>query len=241
MFGKLADVFRSDDAVARMSEGFDTMLEQARRVALLAGHHYFDGPPSPEERDELLSADVRVNKLERKLRKQIVSHLALNGGGDAVYGLLLMSLVKDVERIGDYAKNLSEIYQEGGGPLPVGDDPVVRELKTIRNTAESLLAEVGDVFSESDPEAATGLIERGVAAGRQADALLRPVASGPYDAATAVTLILGARFYKRINAHLVNVMTGVVMPIHKLDYYDEDELTRLRDAAGNGEEGSRDS
>lgn len=231
MFGKLADIFRSDDAVARMGEGFEEMLDQARHVVLLAGRHYFEGPPTPGQRDELLSADVKVNKLERKIRKRVVSHLALNGGGDAVYGLLLMSLVKDAERIGDYAKNLSEIYQEGGGALPGADDTNVTELRAIRDTAEALLGQVARVFSESDPQAAAGLIERGVAAGRRADAMIRSVSSGDYDAATAVTLILGARFYKRINAHVVNILTGVVMPIHKLDYYDEDHLTRLQEGA----------
>lgn len=237
MFGKLADVFRTDDAVARMGEGFEEMLTRARDVVLQAGRHYFEGPPSPEERDRIRADDVKVNKLERQLRKQVVSHLALNGGGgDAVYGLLLMSLVKDAERIGDYAKNLSEIYDEGGGALPAGDDPNVAELRGIRDTAEALLARVAEVVSESDPEAAAELIEEGVAAGRRADAMIRTVSTGDYDAATAVTLILGARFYKRINAHLVNIMTGVVMPIHKLDYYDEDELTRLRDEAEGGGE-----
>jgi phosphate uptake regulator len=239
MLGILRDLFRADDAVARMGEGFDDMLGQAREIVLMAGRHYFDGPPSPEDRTALVALDLKLNRRERKIRKRVVSHLALNGGADAVYGLLLMSLVKDVERIGDYAKNLSEVYDGGGGRLPQGDDPNLAELKGLRHTAEDLLADVARVFSESDSEAAPALIERGVAATRRADGMLRTVASGPYDAATAVTLILGARYYKRIIAHVVNVLTGVVMPIHKLDYYDEDELDRLKEAAGDGDDGEQ--
>jgi len=236
MLGKLGDLFRADDAVAQMGDRFDDMLTQAQELVLTAGRHYFEGPPSTAERKALLKMDVKINKLERRLRKRVVSHLALSGGADAVYGLLMMSLVKDVERVGDYAKNLSEVYDEGGGELPDGDDHNLSELLGLRETAEGLLADVGRVFSESDSDAAPTLIERGVTAARRADAMLRTVGSGPYDAATAATLILGARYYKRIIAHVVNVLTGVVMPIHKLDYYDEDELTSLREAAESGEE-----
>ena len=146
-----------------------------------------------------------------------------------------MSLVKDAERIGDYAKNLSEIYDEGGGALPGAEDANVVELRHLRDTAEAILAEVGRVFAESDSSAAPSLIEQGVAAAKRADGMLRTVASGSYDAATAVTLIRGARYYKRVIAHVVNILTGVVMPIHKLDYYDEDELTRLHEAAEGSE------
>jgi hypothetical protein len=35
---------------------------------------------------------------------------------------------------------------------------------------------------------------------------------------------MGARFYKRTAAHVLNVLSSVVMPLHKLDYYDEDEI-----------------
>jgi phosphate uptake regulator len=236
MLGILRDLFRADDAVARMGEGFDDMLGQAQEIVLMAGRHYFDGPPTPDDRSAIIELDLKLNKRERKIRKRVVSHLALNAGADAVYGLLLMSLVKDVERIGDYAKNLSEVYEGGGGALPVGADSNLAELAGLRRTAEHLLADVGRVFSESDSVTAPTLIEQGVVAGRRADGMLRTVASGPYDAATAVTLILGARYYKRIIAHVVNVLTGVVMPIHKLDYYDEDEIARLKELAVEDED-----
>jgi hypothetical protein len=41
---------------------------------------------------------------------------------------------------------------------------------------------------------------------------------------------MGARFYKRIGAHVLNVLSSVVMPLHKLDYYDE---KRLAEAAAD--------
>jgi hypothetical protein len=50
------------------------------------------------------------------------------------------------------------------------------------------------------------------------------IAGSEHLACAAVHLTLGARFYKRINGHLLNFLSSVIMPLHKLDYYDESAL-----------------
>ena len=44
------------------------------------------------------------------------------------------------------------------------------------------------------------------------------------DACTATALALGTRYNKRIGGHVLNVLSSVVMPIHKIDYDDEDHV-----------------
>ena len=41
-------------------------------------------------------------------------------------------------------------------------------------------------------------------------------------------LVLATRYYKRIGGHVLNVLSSVVMPLHKVDYYDEDVLTGVQ-------------
>jgi phosphate uptake regulator len=226
MLREFLSLFKSDDAVARMGAGFETMIERSHDLTLVAGRHFFEERPSADERTQMLRRDVKINKLERKIRKQIVAHLTLSGRGtQAPYGLLLMSLVKDVERIGDYAKNISEIYDEGGGPLPAeGSDPNADELRELRRIVEAIFGDVADVFTSSDSEKAAELIRVGQEVSQRADRLVRRIARGPYDAATTVSLVLGTRYYKRVCSHLMNILSGVVMPLHKLDYFDEDHL-----------------
>ena len=36
--------------------------------------------------------------------------------------------------------------------------------------------------------------------------------------------MLATRYYKRIGGHVLNILSSVVMPLHKVDYYDEEEL-----------------
>jgi phosphate transport system protein len=220
MLRELLSLFRADDAIADMGENFSRMLDMAKALTLESGNYFFDGPPTPEQRTSVSKQDIQLNKMERRIRKQVITHLALGEGArDAPYGLLMMSLVKDAERIGDYCKNLAEVYDDGGGPIP--DDENAAELTEIRAVVEDIFAATGRVFSASDTETALDLIRRGREVNRRCDALVKRVAGSAHDAATTTTLVLGARYYKRIQSHLLNILSGVVMPLHKLDYYDE--------------------
>ncbi len=227
MFRELISIFRADNPLGRMGDNFAKMLRLTRDQTIRAGQIFFSKPPSPEERTQIYKQDVKVNKLERKIRKQVIAHLSIAGNSaDVPYSLLLMSLVTDVERIGDYAKNLAETLDVSGAMLP--DDDTVAELREIRNGIEGTFEAVAEVFAQSDEEEAVALIRQGRDMSHRCDALIDRIAKGDYDAATTVAVTLGTRFYKRIGAHLLNILSGVVMPLHKLDYYDEKVLEAHR-------------
>ena len=162
-----------------------------------------------------------MNKLQRKIRREVVAHLSLDPTrSDVPYCLLVMSLVKDVERLGDYAKNLAGIRSLHPDPLP--DDEIVRELEGIREWLAGDYENLWEVFESHDAERAGELIVKGRNITRRLDAMIEETVDAGYSSRTTAVLVLGMRFYKRIVAHVVNVLTGVVQPLHKLDYYDED-------------------
>ena len=223
MLRELLAIFRSEKPLSDMGDNFARMLRLTHEMSLQAGRIYFEGSASPDERTSINKRDVDVNRLERTIRKQVISHLSLRGTSASLpYCLLLMSLVKDVERLGDYAKNLAEIPEYFPGPLP--DDDIVGELREIRVGVESTFAATWEVFESSDHERAVALIREGRERGRRCDALVARVARSDYDAGTATAVVMGTRFYKRIGAHVLNILSSVIMPLHKLDYYDETEI-----------------
>jgi len=227
MLRELISIFKGDNPLGRMGDNFAKMLNLTQAQTVRAGKIFFGKPPSPEERTAIYKSDVKVNKLERKIRKQVIAHLSVAGNSaDVPYSLLLMSLVKDVERIGDYTKNLAEVLDVSGTVLP--DDETTAELREIRNGVESTIEAIAEVFANSDQEGAVELIRQGRDTSHRCDALLNRIAKSDHDAATTVALTLGTRFYKRIGAHLLNILSGVVMPLHKLDYYDEKVLEEPR-------------
>lgn len=220
MFKELLSLFRSSDSITRMASDFNEMLGVAREITVSAGKIFFAEDTGDGDRVDISKRDVAINKMERQIRKQVIAHLTLSANsGDVPYSLLLMSIVKDVERIGDYAKNLAQVHHEGGARVP--DDELGRELRSLRGIVEEMFGEVSEVFASSDADTASSLIERGRDVNRRCDALIGQAAGSDYDAATTVSIVLGSRYYKRIGSHLLNVLSGVVMPLHKLDYYDE--------------------
>ncbi len=222
MLKELISIFKGDSPLKEISVRFREMLGIAQEMTLEASEIYWRTTPSMDRIKTLYERDIRVNKLERTIRKKIATHLTLNANYDVPYSLLLMSLVKDVERLGDYAKNLAETCDYTDAPIP--DDEVTVELRDIRDKVEMLARETANVFSSSDRERATELTVEGRAVAKRCDELVRHIAKSSYTPGIAVKLTLGARYYKRIGAHLLNVLSSVIMPLHKLDYYDEDVL-----------------
>ncbi len=224
MLRQLISILRSHEPLSEMGENFAQMLKITNETTLKAGDIYFGEEFSPEDRTWVYKQDVKVNKLERKIRKQVIAHLSLAGhAADLPYCLLLMSLVKDVERIGDYAKNLSEVPDFHAGPLP--DDAIVKELKEIRAGVETAFQAAAIVFEKSDTERAVELIQQGQDLAHRCDKLVETIARSDHNASTTTAVVLGTRFYKRIGGHVLNVLSSVVMPLHKLDYYDEKVLS----------------
>ncbi|MDX1493691.1 MAG: PhoU domain-containing protein [Longimicrobiales bacterium] len=223
MLKELLSLFRSNDAIAQMGDDFQQMLAAARELTIRAGRIFWDEAGEADEPTAISKADVAINKLERSIRRQVITHLTLGSARrDVTYSLLLMSIVKDVERIGDYAKNLAEVRGEGGASIP--SDANGDELRKLRSIVENAFERTSDVFRLSDAGGATELMTELRSVNRRCDQLIASVAKGSYDAATTTSLVLGARYYKRIGSHILNVLSGVVMPLHKLDYYDEDQL-----------------
>lgn len=228
MLKELLSIFRAGEPLAEMGERFSKMLRLTYDMTIIAGEVYFSESLQADERTAVYKTDVKVNKLERKIRKMVIAHLSLASERASVpYCLLLMSLVKDVERIGDYAKNLSEARDYHPSALP--DDEIIQEMREIRSEIESGFSEIASVFETSDHERAVELIREGRDLTRRCDALVGRVARSHYGASTATAVVMGARFYKRIAAHVLNVLSSVVMPLHKLDYYDEKRLAEVMD------------
>lgn len=223
MLRELLSIFQSDNPLRAMADNFARMLRLSHEMTRKAGAMFFDKSTVPEDRTWVYHRDVEINMLERVIRKQVIAHLAIRGNSPSLpYCLALMSLVKDVERIGDYAKNLSEVVDFSPAPLP--DDERTAELHEIRTGVESIFDAAAHVIDQSDDARALELIQQGRALMHRADTLVASVARGSYDASTTTALVLGARYFKRIGAHTLNVLSSVVMPLHKLDYYDESEV-----------------
>lgn len=223
MWRELLDIFRLRSGEQPIGELFDKMLRTSLDHTRRAGDIYFGAGSAKEERDKLHRRDARINKLERKIRKRVLVHLSTRKSvTDIPYCLLLISLTKDVERIGDYAKNLTEVGEFC--PTPIPESAVLAKLKVIREKVEAALDVTPEVFAGSDYHRAVTLLIGVEDSARMCDALLPEIAKSGYDSGVATALVLGARYYKRIASHLMNILSSIVVPLHRVDYFDRERI-----------------
>ena len=218
MWSELIELLRPGTPMEGLSDDFEKMYGIVQQMGRTVRPHIFDHSLSIEQRSEIYKLDIQVNKLERSIRKRVVNHVTMSRN-HIPYCLLLMSLVKDVERMGDYIKNISEVSELGGGSIPGGE--LRTELGELADTAMVLLDEAFQIFKEQDEERANELVQVGRMAGKRCDNLLVELAKSDFDAAETTSMVLLTRFYKRLGGHLLNVLSSVIMPLHKVDFYDE--------------------
>ena len=223
MWTELLSIFRPGNPLNSISKDFKEMLDIDLEMATLVEPHIFDQSLTMEQQSKVYKLDVRVNKLERKIRKQIIAHASLTGA-DIGYCFMMMSIVKDAERIGDYVKNITEVKSLGGGGVPEG--PIRTELQDLVSNAMLLLTEAPKVVEEEDTERAQELVEIGRTSGTRCDRLLVELAKTKFGASKTTAMVLLTRFYKRLGAHALNIISSVLMPVHKVDFIDEKYMSR---------------
>lgn len=226
MLKELIALFQSKEPLQESGEQFQEMLRLSLEVVRKGGAVFSTGvAATPESRKALQKSDVEVNRLERRIRRQLVVHLAAASSGPEIpYCLLLMSLVKDVERIGDYGKELATVLDMTDQPLP--DDELVSDLRRIGSEVEAGFEATCEVVRDADRERAIELIRSGRSQVDRCETLISRISRSQYPAGTAVALTLAARSYMRISGHLLNLLSSVVMPLDRLDYYDEKDIAR---------------
>jgi len=224
MWTELLSIFRADDPLNSISQDFKEMLTINMEMANIVEPHIFSQTLSMEDQSKVYKLDVKVNKLERKIRKQIVAHASLSRSNIA-YCFTMMSIVKDAERVGDYVKNISEVKDLGGAEVPEG--AVRTELQELISNAMLLLKEAAQVIESEDVDRALELVEIGRQSGTRCDRLLIELAKTNYSAAETTAMVLLTRFYKRLGGHAMNIISSVIMPVHKVDFHDEKSMSKV--------------
>lgn len=211
-------------------DAFSAMLADARHVFDLAMSVRVGGADPETLVDDLQRTEERTDEAERRIRRLVLVHASVHGSRDFSACLMYMSIAKDAERVADLAKNIFGIGQTVG-PVPSGEvrDDFVR----MRDEISPMLTEAARIVVDDDRDEAEDFIAKGRRVQRDChgriEELLLERSTAPQAAATALTY----RHLGRIVAHLLNAVSGVVMPLDRLDYPTRREQAQPGTDAGN--------
>lgn len=204
----------------RESENHEKLVSRFQQM-LTDGRHMFDsaltvlvsgGDPSGI-REDVFTTDKRINQNEQALRRELVVHGIVHGTSSFPQLLVLMSLAKDAERIGDYAKNLLDLARHNSQL----DDAERAVIQGLGQRASELLRQAAAVFIGQDEAKARNLLAEEEAFRHECEEQVSTWVDDQGRNRAAACLCI--RFVKRIGGHAGNVISSVCMPLDKLDFH----------------------
>ncbi len=216
MWKEIVTLFRSQGP---LQEAYDEAL-----LMLRASHDMFDHAVEQLHAEGALETDIykrdqQINKYERRVRRKIVTHMSVSSKPDINLGLVLTAIVIDIERIGDYTKNIVELA--GAVPGPFNGLELHSEVAEIEKSMVRMFDDIAPCLEESDEAKARGIIGSHTIIASQVDEHVRALCSGEAlsgRSGHATTVALYLRYLKRVSAHLKNVATSVVNPYHRIGF-----------------------
>ncbi len=222
-FREIFEIWRRDNSLRLALKESYEMLETTHRMFRESVSLLRD-VATAEMTLNIYEEDQRINAYQIQVRKRILRYLAVAGTVDLVPGLVLTSIVIDIERIGDYTKNITELATTYPGKLDCGRfEPRVQGVERI---VDQLFGNARSVLASSDQQAARQLLDECSRIRKEADHIIAELI-GDEDPSlgrgqTAV-IALYVRYLKRVGAHLLNILSSVVSPYERIGYRLQDE------------------
>jgi len=219
MFRQIFEIFKSDSL-------YEQALSECHEMLDIDLTMFKESIKSLRESDsadiniDIFAMDKKINEFERDVRRKVMTHLAIGGKEDIGSGLILVSVVIDIERIGDYTKNIYDLAVNH--PKKLNGGSMEDRIAEIEKTVLGLFEESINAFKNQDIEKARllmGQYKENIST--QADEITNEIVMGKIsdlDVGSASAVGLYSRYLKRIAAHSRNIISSVVNPFERIGY-----------------------
>ena len=219
MFKQIFEIFKSDSlykqALVECHEMLDIDLTMFK-----ASIKSLRKSDSAEIDIDIYKMDKKINEFERDVRRKIMTHLAVGGKEDIGSGLVLVSVVIDIERIGDYTKNIHDLAVNH--PKKLNGGSLENRLAEIEKISFNLFEQSTHAFKNQNIKKASSLMgDYKKHISKQSDTITNEIIMGKIvdlDSGSASAVGLYARYLKRIAAHSRNLISSVVNPFERIGY-----------------------
>ncbi len=220
MLKEIIKLWKKDDLTEQSIKLLETMF-------IVSEDLFSDALKSTSDETKQVIADIKkkdkeINEIERLIRKQVLEHLSINPSQDLSSSLVLLGVANDLERIGDYSKNIFELND-------LSDRDKIQwtkldMLKEVESNISSSFSITRNAFLNSDSAKAKELIELLHKQNKACDEILSNVLKDDsYNKQTSAFAVLMARYLKRVSAHLKSINSSVVRPFQKIGYFPQED------------------
>jgi phosphate uptake regulator len=161
--------------------------------------------------------DKRINKREKRVRRKVMEYLAVTSAPNLNASLVLISIVIDYERIGDLCKNIAQLCIEY--PADFGEEDYSKDINLMKDNISKMFDLTLVAMEQSDEEKAKEVIAiHDKVKGIHNSIIKKLNEDDKISTTNAISYALLTGYFRRINAHLANICTGVLHPFPALGF-----------------------
>ena len=220
IFNDIVSIWRSEDLLSQAWDESREMLEFSEDMFSSAVKYLRRGVKIKKLK-KLKKEDKKINEFQKNVRKKVVTHFSISKNIDNLSnGLVLLNMVIDVERLGDYTKNILDmaIYY----PEALVSEELLPELNTLENEVRLRFQKTCESIGRQDIVLAEHLLKtHQESLAIVSDNIVHNCISGKIDFENnkqATVVPLYARYLKRIGSHLKNISTTMINPYEYIGY-----------------------
>jgi Na+/phosphate symporter len=220
IFREIVKLWKSEDLLSQAWDESYKMMMLSNEMFTQAIKYLREG-----ENDEtirmLKKRDVEINTFQRDVRRKVVTHYAISQDiDDLPNGLVLLNMVVDVERVGDYTKNILDLALNH--PNIIKSEEFSEDLYNVEQEVVSRFNKTLEAIHTQDADVARSMmLTYKETLTSVSDDIVNGCISGEItlgDESKTVSLALYARYLKRIGAHLKNITTVLINPFDAVGY-----------------------
>ena len=220
VFKDLVNIWKSENNLSQAWSESNDMLHLSHEMFNNAVEALRSG-----EKNKVLKSiklrDEKINDYHREIRKKVVTYYSVSKDVTNIdSGLVLINIVVDIERIGDYSKNILDLAKHY--PKKFVSEKFSEELRIIEKAVIDRFSTTIETVENMDEKVASDLIESyRNDLGKLSDKIVASSISGDVEIGKenkTASVALYARYLKRIGAHLKNITSSVVNPFESIGY-----------------------
>lgn len=220
VFKDLVTIWNSEDSLSQAWTSSNEMLHLSHEMFTDSVNALRSG-----EKNKVIKSiklrDEEINQYHRDIRKKVVTHYSVSKDVTNINsGLVLINMVVDIERVGDYTKNILDLAKYY--PKKLRSEKISEDLRIIEQAVIERFQNTVKAVEEMDEITAKELIKSYRSdLGKLSDNLVASSISGDLkigEEHMASSMVLYARYLKRIGAHLKNITSVVINPFESIGY-----------------------
>ena len=220
VFKDLVTIWNSEDSLSQAWTSSNEMLHLSHEMFTDSINALRSG-----EKNKVIKSiklrDEEINQYHRDIRKKVVTYYSVSKDVTNINsGLVLINMVVDIERVGDYTKNILDLAKYY--PKKLRSEKISEDLRIIEQAVIERFQNTVKAVEEMDEIAAKKLIKSYRSdLGKLSDNLVASSISGDLkigEEHMASSMVLYARYLKRIGAHLKNITSVVINPFESIGY-----------------------